>query len=69
MSILNQEDLINKISKLPPNVIAEVSDFVDFLISKSKPSGKKIAKFGSAGGKVKIADDFDAPLDDFKDYM
>ncbi len=26
-------------------------------------------KPGSAQGKVKIMDDFDAPLDDFKEYM
>lgn len=32
-----------------------------------KPARKP--KFGSAKGKIKIANDFDAPLDDFKDYM
>ena len=26
-------------------------------------------QFGSASGKIKMADDFDAPLDDFRDYM
>jgi hypothetical protein len=26
-------------------------------------------KLGTAEGKIKIADDFDAPLDDFKEYM
>ncbi|TAE59553.1 MAG: type II toxin-antitoxin system Phd/YefM family antitoxin [Nostocales cyanobacterium] len=26
-------------------------------------------KFGSAKGKVKMSDDFDAPLEEFKDYM
>ena len=26
-------------------------------------------RFGSARGKVLMADDFDAPLEDFKDYM
>lgn len=29
----------------------------------------KPRKAGSARGKVKIADDFDAPLDDFAEYM
>lgn len=34
-----------------------------------KPNGKP-RKFGSMKGLVKqIADDFDAPLDDFEDYM
>lgn len=26
-------------------------------------------KFGSARGMIRMADDFDAPLDDFRDYM
>jgi prevent-host-death family protein len=26
-------------------------------------------RFGSARGKIKTADDFNAPLDDFADYM
>ncbi len=30
---------------------------------KSRP------RFGSAKGKIEIADDFDAPLEDFDDYM
>jgi hypothetical protein len=29
----------------------------------------KTPKFGSAKGKYKMSDDFDEPLDDFKDYM
>ncbi len=30
---------------------------------------KKKRLFGSARGLIKISDDFDEPLDDFKDYM
>lgn len=30
---------------------------------------KKKIKAGSAKGLIKIADDFDEPLDDFKEYM
>jgi antitoxin (DNA-binding transcriptional repressor) of toxin-antitoxin stability system len=33
-------------------------------------NGNKVQrKLGTAKGKIKIADDFDAPLDDFKEYM
>lgn len=32
-----------------------------------KPTHKP--KFGSAKGKIKIAPDFDEPLEDFKEYM
>jgi len=34
-------------------------------IRKSKPR----AQFGSAKGLVTMSDDFDAPLEDFKEYM
>jgi hypothetical protein len=30
---------------------------------------KKVPVFGCAKGKYRMADDFDAPLEDFKDYM
>jgi len=30
---------------------------------------KKIPVFGCAKGQFRMADDFDAPLEDFKDYM
>ena len=34
------------------------------------PSGNSARpQFGSARGLIKMADDFDAPLDDFDDYM
>ena len=34
-----------------------------------KPEPQKIPVFGCAKGRFKMADDFDAPLEDFKDYM
>ena len=39
-------------------------------IEKAKKPKKKERKFGSMKGLViNISEDFDAPLDDFKDYM
>jgi len=35
------------------------------LIEQSKPK----RRLGTAKGKIKIADDFDVPLEDFKEYM
>jgi len=35
------------------------------LIEKLKPK----RRLGTAKGKIKISDDFDAPLEDFKEYM
>jgi len=34
-----------------------------------QPQKIKQRVFGSSKGLIKMADDFDAPLDDFKDYM
>ncbi|MDM8567648.1 DUF2281 domain-containing protein [Candidatus Halobeggiatoa sp. HSG11] len=34
-----------------------------------QPKIRKQRTFGSSKGLIKMADDFDAPLDDFKDYM
>ncbi|WP_291372405.1 DUF2281 domain-containing protein [Cyclobacterium sp.] len=57
-------------NSLPENLKKEVQDFVDFLLTKTKKEDeKKIRAFGSMKGKIKMVDDFDAPIEDFKDYM
>ncbi|HEX8376360.1 MAG TPA: DUF2281 domain-containing protein [Pedobacter sp.] len=62
--------LYTQISSLPANLKKEVSDFVEFLNNKSKSKKKiKERKFGYAKGFFTVSPDFDAPLDDFKDYM
>ncbi len=62
--------LYTKLTSLPENVKSEVSDFIDFLLHKTKhqPSKKK-PKFGSAKGMLKMKENFDDPIDDFKAYM
>ncbi|MFY7788835.1 MAG: DUF2281 domain-containing protein [Thermoflexibacteraceae bacterium] len=45
--------------------------FVEQLLQKqfsTKPTAKRIPRFGCAKGTFQMSDDFDAPLDDFKDY-
>lgn len=37
------------------------------IVPLAKP--KKERKFGTAKGLIKMSDDFDQPLDDFKEYM
>ena len=61
--------LYTKISTLTPSMIKEVDDFVEFLKTKQKKDKVKERKFGCARGLLIMHDDFDAPLDDFKDYM
>lgn len=62
--------LYNKLTKLPESMKVEVSDFVDFLLSKekSKQQGNNKPKFGSLKGVFKMKKNFDAPIEDFNDY-
>jgi len=59
--------LYAKISSLPPAMIKEVNDFVDFLKTKQKKEKIKERKFGCAKGLFVMHDDFDAPLEDSKE--
>ncbi|WP_304068939.1 type II toxin-antitoxin system VapB family antitoxin [Pedobacter glucosidilyticus] len=63
--------LYAKLETLSPELKSEANDFIDFLIEKNKKKNKesKVPKFGELKGKIKISSDFDAPIDDFKEYM
>jgi len=59
-------------------LIAKVIDGEEIVIAKGNKPMVKLVQFtattperriGSAEGKIKIAPDFDEPLDDMKDYM
>ncbi|WP_134089739.1 DUF2281 domain-containing protein [Olivibacter sp. XZL3] len=65
--------LYSKLESLPEHMRAEVADFIDFLVTKAqknreRPQQQKVPKFGSAKGMFKMRDDFDEPLEDFKEY-
>ena len=60
--------LYNKLSNLPDKMKSEVSDFIDSLMSKNKEPQKNKPKFGSAKGMFKMKENFDQPIEDFKDY-
>lgn len=64
-------DIYIKLTTLPDDLKKEVGNYIDFLKSKSsvKESVKTKRKAGLAKGLVQMKEDFDAPLDDFKDYM
>jgi len=76
------KNIIQKLETLPPSMVNEVEDFIDFLKAKhnknfinSTAEQKKIVEepkslYGAAKGTIiYIADDFNEPLDDLKDYM
>jgi hypothetical protein len=59
-----------EINSLPKALRAEVADFVEFLKKKSKIKSKlKAREFGFAKNKIVLSEDFDEPLDEFKNYM
>ena len=71
--VMENNILYEKLEMLPDKLKQEASDFIEFLFQKAMKediviSGAKPV-FGSARGKVHMADDFDAPLKDFKEYM
>ena len=65
--------LYNKLTTLSESMKSEVSDFIDFLVSKAQKdnanANNPIPKFGSGKGMFKMKPDFDEPLEDFKEYM
>ncbi len=69
---METQTLIQKINTLPLLEKKEVNDFVEFIIFKKKnlkTSPKKERTFGLFKNKIKMTDDFDAPIDDFKNHM
>lgn len=62
--------LFTELSLLPKELKKEVQDFIAFLKTKAKgPKPVKQRQFGAAKGFFVMHDDFDKPLEDFKDYM
>jgi hypothetical protein len=51
----------------------DLLNYLDYLLAKQFSqqieATKKIPKFGCAKGKFRMADDFDAPIDHFNEYM
>jgi len=63
------EQIFEKAQILPEPAQKTVLDLVDKLARQNAVSKKPAPKAGSAKGLIRIAPDFDAPLEDFKPYM
>lgn len=63
-------DLFRQIDRLPPSLLEDLqTEVTKFIIQRTNPTRKE-RKFGAMKGLIlHMADDFDAPLEDFKDYM
>lgn len=68
---MEEKLILSKIRLLPNELKQEILDFIEFLVKKYQQNGgsKKQPQFGMAKGVFKMSDDFDEPLDDFKEYM
>jgi hypothetical protein len=63
--------LYTKLSGLSSNLKNEVSDYIDFIKLKSVRKSFKIRKriAGQAKGLISMKDNFDDPIEGFKEYM
>jgi hypothetical protein len=67
--------ILQKYNYLPLELRKEVSDFIEFLLQKYQQKQsintpqKRTSNFGSAKGLITMSDDFNEPLDDFKEYI
>ena len=62
---------VGQIARNPRRVRAIVT-ILDEPVSESKEQTSKVSRasmFGCMKGKMQMPDDFDAPLEDFKEYM
>ena len=68
-----KETLLREVSTLPPDYYSDVLNFIESLkVDKPKTSNGKRPLSELKGwlkGKVWMADDFDAPLEEMQEYM
>lgn len=69
-----QAAILEKLEQLPEALQTEVLHYIEFLAEKyakdiATQAPQKKRKAGALKGKIWIAEDFDAPLEDLKDYM
>ena len=64
-------ELYIKLSKLPLDLKKDVSEYIDFIqyksVRKSLKKEKRIS--GQAKGLISMKDNFDDPIEGFKEYM
>ncbi|MDR0538953.1 MAG: DUF2281 domain-containing protein [Spirochaetaceae bacterium] len=58
-----------KISSLPPQILNELNDYTEFLIQKYGQTAQKPKAGCMQGTFIWMSDDFNAPLEDFRDYQ
>ena len=68
--MFQDQQFLNELHELPPEQQTKVLDFIRALKRKQALADEAPRpRFGSARGLIKMADDFDEPLEDFAEYM
>jgi hypothetical protein len=73
-NVMTEKLIFSQLYQLPEHLKVEVLHYIAFLIKEQTSQVHQVRKpkkrtFGSAKGKYQLAPDFDALLDDFKEYM
>ena len=68
------DQLIQETQGMTDDMLIQVINFARFLRTESaavpsEPDKRILREAGRRAGQIIIADDFEAPLDDFKEYM
>jgi hypothetical protein len=67
--------ILKNVEKLPDSVKQAILDYTEFLINRYEKDAAKTEEATKRGGlgiwkdKIWMSDDFDEPLEDFKNYM
>jgi mRNA-degrading endonuclease RelE of RelBE toxin-antitoxin system len=70
-----ETDILKNVEKLPESVKKALFEYTEFLVNRHFEEANKTEKPTKRGGlgiwkgKIWMADDFDEPLEDLKDYM
>ena len=70
-----QAAILEKLEQLPESLQTEVLHYIEFLAEKyakqssTQASKKKRGGLGILKGKIWMAEDFDEPLEDMKEYI
>lgn len=70
---MTDELILSRLYQLPEALKKEVLHYIGFLQKKHVDQAQSVVhkkrQFGSTKNKYKLSTDFNAPLEDFKDYM
>ena len=68
-ALMHMPQLIDEASRGAEIIITKDNQPIVKLVPMLLPGGRRSSLFGIDKGLITISDDFDEPLEDFKDYM